>query len=169
MGGGREALVNIRVIVLEGEARRGCGSAGEGAEVDEEVSSLGGWTGFPLGVAGDGRNDAVDVRVVLHLAAPGVKHAGEASASAPVLVAMTSRRAPALSRGGVVEDLGMGQAEGAQFGGQGEGDHEVGHGQEAWLPAWRSRSADRARRTGGRSGGCNCGRRSGAWRSPSQR
>ena len=30
----------------------------------------------------------------------------------------------------VVEDLGMEQAEGAQLRGKGEGDHEVGHGQE---------------------------------------
>lgn len=61
----------------------GAKAVGKGVVVDEEVAGL-----FRVdelvvfGIVSDGRDDAVDVGVVLHLAAPGMEDGGDAEAEA---------------------------------------------------------------------------------------
>ena len=80
---------------------------------------------------GDAGNDEVDVGVVLDLAAPGVQDAGEAEFGAAVFGgADVLEGGGALAQEQRIESFGMAQAKAAEFLGQGEGDHEVGHGQQ---------------------------------------
>jgi len=107
LGGGWETLVNLGVIVLEGEAHEVAEALGEGAVMDEEVLVFGVDEVFPPGVPGGGGDDAVDVRVVLELATPSVQDAGEAGDSAPGLGGDdVTQGVGALLEEGVVKFLG---------------------------------------------------------------
>lgn len=80
---------------------------------------------------GNAGNDEVDVGMVLDFAAPGVEDTGEAEFRAVVFGgADVLEGGGALAQEEWIEDFGMEKAEGAEFLRQGEGDHEVGHGQE---------------------------------------
>lgn len=124
-------MIEIGVPVFEGGVDAAAESLGEGPIVDEELFLGGMMEGVVFGVEGDAGYDEMDVGVVLDLAAPGVEDAGETESRAVVLGG-----ADVLEGGGAlfekdrIEDLGMEKAEGAEFLRQGEGDHEVGHGQE---------------------------------------
>jgi hypothetical protein len=129
--GGGEVLVEIGMVVLEGAVEAAAEAGGEGLIVDEETVAGGAMEGFVFGMEGGGGNDEVDVGVVLDLAAPGVQHAGEAEFRAVVFGgADVLEGGGALAQEEWIEDFGMDEAEVAQFLRQGEGDHEVGHGQE---------------------------------------
>ena len=79
------------------------------------------------GLAGGG-NDEVDVRMVFDLAAPGVQDAGEAEFRALVFGgADVLEGGGALAQDERIEDLGMDEAEAAQFSGQG-GEGVAGFG-----------------------------------------
>jgi hypothetical protein len=124
-------LIEFGVLVFEGGVDATAEAGGEGLVVDEEC--VFGWMveGVVFGMEGDAGDDEVDVGMVLDLAAPGVQDADGAESGALVLGG-----AEVLEGGGAlfeedgVEDFGMEQAEGAEFFGEGEGDHEVGHGEE---------------------------------------
>ena len=80
------------------------------------------------------RNDAVDVRMVLELASPGVEDAGEAGLAAHGFGGdHIAQGLGALFENGVVEFLGMGEAGLAQFFGDSEGHHEIRHGKKFRL------------------------------------
>jgi len=129
--GGGEGLIEFGVVVLEGGVEAAAEAGGEGLIVDEEVFLGGAMEGFANGMEGGGGNDEVDVGVVLDLAAPGVEDAGEAEfGSVGLGGADVLEGGGALAEEEWIEDLGMEEAEGAEFCGQGEGDHEVGHGEE---------------------------------------
>ena len=124
-------MIEIGVFVLEGGVQAAAEARGEGLIVDEEAVAGGAMEGFVFGVEGGGGNDEVDVGMVLDLAAPGVQHAGEAEpGSAGLGGGDVLEGGGALAQEEWIEDFGMEEAEGAQFLRQGEGDHEVGHGQE---------------------------------------
>jgi hypothetical protein len=124
-------LIEFGVLVFEGGVDATAEAGGEGLVVDEEF--VFGWMveGVVFGMECNAGNDEVDVGVVLDLAAPGVEDAGEAEVGALVLGG-----ADVLEGGGAlfeedgIEDFGMDQAKGTEFFGEGEGDHEVGHGEE---------------------------------------
>ena len=124
-------MIEIGVLVLQGGVDKAAEACGERLIVDEELFLGGMMEGVVLGVEGAAGNDEVDVGMVLDLAAPGVEDTGEAEARAVVFGG-----ADVLEGGGAlfeedrIEDFGMEEAEGAEFLRQGEGDHEVGHGQE---------------------------------------
>jgi len=75
---GSERLIDLGVLVLQGAVDQAAEALGERLVVDQELVVGGAVKGFVFGVEGGGGNDEVDVGVVLHLAAPGVQHAGEA-------------------------------------------------------------------------------------------
>ena len=130
MNGG-EFLIDIRVLVFQGAVDAAAEALGEGLVVNEELVFGGMMEGLVFGVEGGSGNDEVDVGMVLDLAAPGVQDAGEAEAGAFVLGGGdVLEGGGALAQEQWIEDFGMEQAERAEFRGQGEGDHEVGHGQE---------------------------------------
>ena len=124
-------MVDLGVLVLQGAVDEASEALGERLEVDEELFLGGAAEGFFLGMEGGGGNDEVDVGVVLHLPAPGVEHAGEAEFGAAGLGGGdVLEGGGALAQDERIENLRMDEAEVAQFLRQGEGDHEVGHGQE---------------------------------------
>ena len=126
-----EFLIEIGVLVFEGAMDATAEARCERLVVDEELVL--GWMmeGVVFGMEGDAGNDEMNVGMVLDLAAPGVQDAGEAESGSLVLGG-----ADVLEGGGAlfeedgIEDFGMEQAKGAEFRRQGEGDHEVGHGEE---------------------------------------
>lgn len=123
-------MINLRMLVLEGLAHEVAEALGKGAVVNEEGVVFGVDELFFARMPGEGGNDAVDVGVVLELAAPGVEDAGEAAYSAVGFGGGdVAQGLGALLKDGVVEFFGVGQAGAAQFFGQCEGDHEVGHGE----------------------------------------
>lgn len=126
-----ELLVYLGVVVLERGVEAAAEAGGEGLIVDEELFLGGMMEGLVFGVEGDAGNDEVDVGMVLDLAAPGMQDAGEAESCAVVFGGGdVLEGGGALAQEERIEDFRMEQAEGAQFFGQCEGDHEVGHGQE---------------------------------------
>ena len=71
------------MFVFESAVDEAAEASGEGLVVDEELSGiLGVDEAVGFGIVGDGGDDAVDVGMVLHLAAPGVEDAGEAEFTA---------------------------------------------------------------------------------------
>jgi hypothetical protein len=131
-GIGTEFGVKERVLLFERLMETAAEPVGEGTKVHEEGVFGRMDKVFAFGVQGDGRDDEMHMRMLLHLAAPGVKDAGKSGATAFCFggddVAEGSGAFPEHE---VVEHFGMGPGEGAQLGGEGEGHHEVGHGQEA--------------------------------------
>ena len=78
------------------------------------------------------RDNAVDVRMVLHLPSPGMKDGGEPTRSALVFGSDDIRKSTGtFLEDEIVELLRMSEAERSQFRRQGKGDHEVGNRQEA--------------------------------------
>ncbi len=129
--GGGEVLVEIGVVVFQGGVEAAAEAGGEGLIVDEEVFPGGAVEGFVFGMEGGGGDDEVDVGMVLDLPAPGVEDAGEAEfGSVGLGGADVLEGGGALAEEEWIEDFGMEEAEVAQFLRQGEGDHEVGHGEE---------------------------------------
>ena len=124
-------MIEIGVSVAQGGVEEAAESLGEGPVVDEKLFLGGMMKGVVFGVEGNGGNDEVDVGVVLDLTAPGVENAGEAESGALVFGgADVLEGGGALAQEEWVEDFGMNEAECPEFFGEGEGDHEVGHGQE---------------------------------------
>ena len=124
-------MVELGVVVLQRGMDTTAEAGGKGLIVNEECVFGRVMKGLVFGVEGDAGNDEVDVGVVLDLAAPGVQDAGEAEAGSVMFGGGdVLKGGGALAQDEWIEDLGMEQAEGAQFFGQREGDHEVGHGQE---------------------------------------
>ena len=129
--GGGKLLMEFGVVVLQGGVEAAAEAGGQGLIVDEEAVLGGAMEGFANGMEGGGGNDEVDVGMVLDLAAPGVEDAGEAELGTVVFGgADVLEGGGALAQEERIENLGMDEAEVAQFFGKGEGDHEVGHGQE---------------------------------------
>ena len=129
-----EVLINIGVLGFEGAVDEASKTGGEGVVVDEELA----WVFWAVEalvfwVEGDGRNDDVDVRVVLGSASPCVKNGGEVEDEVLVFE---------FGSGDVVEGLGAGfeeeaveffwtvKAQGAELLWYCEGDHEVRDSQE---------------------------------------
>lgn len=108
-------MIDVRVVVLQGAVEAAAEALGEGLVVDEELVFRWMVEGVVFGMEGDSGDDEVDVGMVLDLAAPGVQDAGEAEARAFVFGG-----ADVLQGGGAlfekerVEDLGLGQTEGAK-------------------------------------------------------
>jgi hypothetical protein len=124
-------LIEFGMLVFEGVVDPTAKAGGERLVVDEEAFAGGSMEGFVFGVKGGGGNDEVDVGVVLDLAAPGVQDAGESEfGSAGLGGADVLEGGGALAENEWIENLGMDEAEMAEFFREGEGDHEVGHGQE---------------------------------------
>lgn len=126
---GGEFLRDVRVVVFEGVMDEAAEAGSERGEVDEEVVGLF-WVGqfVVFRVVGDGRNDAVDVRVVLHLTAPGMEDAGEAQFEVGCFKSGGGDVVEGLGAAfeeKVVKFLGMAEAEGAELRGDREGDEEV--------------------------------------------
>lgn len=110
-GGGREALIDFWVLALEGEAKEVAKTLGEGCVVDEESFILGMDEAFLIRLPCECGNDAVDVRMVLELASPGVQDAGEAGEAASGLGGDDiAQGLGALLEDGSVEFFGMGEA-----------------------------------------------------------
>lgn len=125
-------MIDIGMLVFEGVVHPAAEAPGKRAVVDEEAFPGGAVEGFANGMERGGWNDEVDVGMVLDLAAPGVEDAGEAEAgSAGLGGGDVLEGGGALAEDERIEDFGMDQTEAAQFFGDGEGDHEVGHGQES--------------------------------------
>lgn len=129
-----ERVEEIGVLLLQGAVEAAAETLGEGAKVDEEVVLLRTDELAGVGLVGDGGNDEVNVGMVLDLPAPGVQDAGK-SAAGPLVFRGDdiTQGSSAFPQDEVVEDLWMGVAKAAQLFRDGEGDHEVGHGQEAGL------------------------------------
>ena len=136
---GGEFGVDLGVVCFEGGLDETAEAGGEGLVVDEEVVGLF-WVDelVLFWVVGDGGDDAVNVRVVLHLAAPGVEDAGDAELEVGGVMGLPFRLSAAEFGGGdvmeglgaafeeeVVEFFGPVEAEAAKFCGNGEGDEEV--------------------------------------------
>lgn len=84
------------MLVLKSLAHEVAETRSERRVVNDESFILGMDELFFIWLPCECGNDAVDVRMVLELASPGVEHAGEAGLAAMVFVAITSRRAMAL-------------------------------------------------------------------------
>ena len=132
--GGSEFLIEFGVMVFEMAVDEAAEAPGQRAVMDEEVVLGGAVEAEMFGMEGGCGNDEMNVRMMLDLTAPGVQHAGEAEPGAAVFGgADVLKGGRALGKQERVEDFRMEQAERAQFGRQGEGDHEVGHGQQPGL------------------------------------
>jgi len=129
-GGGWEGLVNVQVVGLQAFAQEGTEALGEGAEVDEETVFAGAEELLFSRMPCEGRDDEVDMRVVLELPSPGVEHGGEACDPAFGFGGDdVAQGGGGLFQDEVVEFLRVGEACLAQLLWQGEGDHEVRDGQ----------------------------------------
>ena len=104
------------MLIFQGAVEEAAETLGEGGVVDEELFLGGMMEGVVFGVEGDAGDDEVDVGVVLDLATPGVEDAGEAEFCAVVLGgADVLEGGGALAQEDRIEDLGMEEAEGAEF------------------------------------------------------
>ena len=119
---------NFRVLVLKGLAHEVSESRGEGRVVNEEVFAFGEDEKLVVRQPGECGNDAVDVRMVLELASPGVEDTGEArhAALGPGRDDI-AQGVGALPEDAAVEFLGMGETGLAQLGRQRESHHEIRH------------------------------------------
>lgn len=124
-------MIEFGMLVLESAVDPAAETPGERTVVDEEAFPGGAVEGLVFGMEGGGGNDQVDMGMVLDLPAPGVQDAGEAELGPAGLGgADVLKGGGALAEDERIEDFRMDEAEAAQFFGEGEGDHEVGHGQE---------------------------------------
>lgn len=125
-------MIELRMVVLEGAMDTAAEALGKRTVVDEEAILGRAMEGLVLGMEGGCGDDEVDVRVVLDLPTPSVEHAGEAELGPAGLGgADVLEGGGALAQEERIEDLGMAQTERTEFLRQGEGDHEVGHRQQA--------------------------------------
>lgn len=126
---GGEFGEEVGVIVFKGGEEEASKSGGEGAVVDEEIFGLfRAMEGSILRVEGDGRDDAVDVGMVLDLSAPGVEDGGEVELKMAVFKFGAGDIGEGLStvfEEKVVECFGLMEAQGAELFWYCEGDHEV--------------------------------------------
>lgn len=129
-----EIFVDLGVLVFEGAEDAAAEALGERAIVDEEVVLLRIDELACFWMVGNGGDDEVEVGMVLDLPPPGVQDAGKSAAGSLIVggddITQCSGTFPQEE---IVEDIRMGVAEASQLLGDGEGDHEVGHGQEAGL------------------------------------
>ena len=131
---GSERGEEIGMGVSEGEVETAAEPVGQRMIVHQEAFFGRMDESVALGGKSHRRNDEVDVGMMLHLASPGVEDAGEAGAASLGLGGDDiGQCARALAEHEIVENLRMGQAEASEFGGQGEGDHEIGHREESGL------------------------------------
>lgn len=87
-----------------------------------------------FGIECQSRNDAVNVRVVLHLTSPGVQDRGEPATTSLVFGGEDIGEGPGtFAEDESVDRLGKREAKRAQFRRHREGDHEVGNREEACL------------------------------------
>lgn len=122
------------MLALESLAHEVAETRGERCVVNEEGFILGIDEAFFIRLPCECRNDAVDVRMVLELASPGVEDAGEAGLAANSFGSdHIAQGVGALFEDGVVEFFGMGEAGLAQFGGDREGHHEIRNGKKFRL------------------------------------
>ncbi len=126
--------MDLRVVFFERVAHSVAKALGERFEVNEELivgrrDELAG-----AGIECNGGDDAVNVRMVLHLTSPGVEHAGEPTAQLAggcfgfgrddVLECVGT-----LAQDEIVEFFWVAQAERAQLLRDGERDQEIRHGE----------------------------------------
>ena len=129
---GGELAVEVGIISLEGSVDEGTEAGREGPVVDEELIGLFRVDELVGGrVVGDGGNDAMDVRVVLHGAPPSVENAGDPETEVGMSGGIEFGVGDVVEGLGgafeeeVVEDFGLMKTEGAEFLRDGEGDEEV--------------------------------------------
>ena len=115
------------MIGLEGEFQPVAEARGQRRAVDEKIRFRGEAEQSAARVEHDGGDDDMHMGMVLHLAAPGVEHGGEAGNAAEFGDSIDLSRLRGLAQQQVVEDGGLEFAEAAQGVGNGQGDEEIGH------------------------------------------
>lgn len=133
-GRGRECCVDIRVLLPDSRVDAAAEAGGERAVVDEEVCVF---RSMKCGIGrmeSEGGNDEMDVGVVLHLAPPGVED-GDAGGVVPLCLRRDdiAEGMGGLAQQKIVEFPRVPGTGGAEFPGNGEGDHEVGRREEPGL------------------------------------
>ena len=126
-----KAVEEFGVLCLERGFEKVSEATGQRLVVHKKVVLLWSNNGIVIRMIGGGRDDDMNVRVVLHLTPPGVEDTSKADACSFCFGGDDLAQGNSTeTQDKIVEDFGVGLAKGAQLGGKSEGDHEVGHGQE---------------------------------------